>query len=79
MLLRVKSVAATTAVLAFFMLSIIGWICGLTPFVCCKRAVIGAVVVYIASGLAAKAIVAIVTHAMITSWTDQQKGQAGGD
>ena len=77
MFLHPKSVAVTTAVLAFFTVSIIGWLGGLTPFVCCKRAVIGAVVAYIAAGLAVRAVSAIVTHAMITSWLDKQKDQAG--
>ena len=72
--LHVRSIAVSIAVICFFVLSLVGWICGLSPFVCCKRAMIGAVLAYIAGGWAVKAINAILVNAMIANQVDQQEG-----
>jgi len=73
MLLHVRSIAVRIAVICFFGLSLIGWISGLSPFVCCKRALIGAALAYIAGAWAVKAINAILIHAMITKQMSQQE------
>jgi len=65
--LHARSIAVSIAVICFFGLSFIGWISGLSPFTCCKRALVGAVVSYIAVSLAVKVINAILTNAMIMS------------
>ena len=65
--LHARSIAVSIAVICFFGLSIIGWVSGLSPFTCCKRALLGAVVSYIAASLAVKVINAILTNAMIMS------------
>jgi hypothetical protein len=65
--LHVRSISISLAVICFFVLSFISWISGLSPFVCCKRALIGAAIAYITVSLAVKAINAILTNAMITS------------
>lgn len=75
--LHVRSIAVSISVICFFVLSFVGWICGLSPYVCCKRALIGAVLAYIAGGLAIKAINAILVNAMISSQVNQQ--QDGSD
>ena len=72
--LHVRSIAVSIAVICFFVLSIIGGVCGLSPFVCCKRALIGAVLAYIAGGWAVKAINAILVDAIIANQVDQQDG-----
>ena len=72
--LHVRSIAVSIAVICFFVLSLVGWICGLSPFVCCKRALIGAVLAYIAGGWAVKAINAILVNAMIANQVNQQEG-----
>jgi len=82
--LHVRSIAVSIAVICFFGLSFISWISGLSPFTCCKRALTGAAVAYIAASLAVKAINAILTNAMITSQLkrgsreteSEQKGKA---
>ncbi|MBN2182619.1 MAG: hypothetical protein JW715_11965, partial [Sedimentisphaerales bacterium] len=56
----------------FFGLSFIGWINDLSPYVCCKRAIAGAAIVYIASSIAVKAVNAILIDAMIMNRLDQQ-------
>jgi hypothetical protein len=71
--LHVRSIAVSIAVICFFVLSIVGWIYGLSTFVCCKRALIGAVLAYIAGSWAVKAINAILVNAMIANQVNQQK------
>lgn len=72
MLLHSRSIAINTAVLSFFTLSFIGWISNLSVFVCCKRALIGAIIAYIAGGCTVRAINAILVHAMIENHMNQQ-------
>lgn len=71
--LHVRSIAASIAVMSFFGLAIIGWGSNLSPFTCCKRALAGAALAYIAAALAVKAINAILIHAMITNQINKQK------
>jgi len=73
--LHVKSIAVSIAVICFFAIAAIGLISGLSPFICCKRAIIGAAAVYIAGTWAVKAINAILINAMISSRMKQQKEQ----
>jgi hypothetical protein len=70
--LHVRSIAVSISVICFFVLSFVGWTCGLSPYVCCKRALIGAVLVYIAGRWAVKAINAILVNAMISNEVNQQ-------
>ena len=76
--LHVRSIAVSIAVICFFVLSIIGGVCGLSPFVCCKRAMIGAILAYIAGGWAVRAINAILVDAMIANQMNQQDGPGFG-
>lgn len=75
--LHVRSIAVSVAVICFFSLSFISWISGLPPFTCCKRALTGAVIAYMAASLAVKAINTIVTSAMITNQINQGSRKAG--
>jgi len=76
--LHVRSIAVSIAVICFFVLSIVGGVCGLSPFVCCKRALIGAILAYIAGGWAVRAINAILVDAMIANQMNQQDGSGHG-
>jgi len=69
--LHVRSIAVSVSVLCFFGLSIIGLISNLSPYVCCKRAIAGALLVYIASSFSVKAINAILIDAMIMNQQDK--------
>jgi hypothetical protein len=73
MLLHVRSIAVSIAVICFFGVSLIGWVSGLSPYVCCKRALVGAVIAYITAAWAVKAINAILINAMITNQMNQQE------
>ena len=76
--LHVRSIAVSIAVICFFFLSIIGGFCGHSPFVCCKRALIGAVLAYIAGGWAVRAINAILVEAMIANQVNRQESSGFG-
>ncbi|MHC4173542.1 MAG: hypothetical protein ACYTBX_10305 [Planctomycetota bacterium] len=76
--LHVRSIAVSIAVICFFGLSLVGWISGISPFTCCKRALLGAVLAYIAAAWAVKAINAILISAMITNQMDQQEEKDSG-
>jgi hypothetical protein len=65
--LHVRSIAVSISVLCFFGLSLIGSMSGLSPYICCKRAIAGALLVYIAACFAVKAINMILINAMIAS------------
>jgi len=73
MLLPTRSIAVSTAVFCFFAVGIIGSFGGLSPFTCCKRALLGAAVAYLAAGTAVKAVNAILVQAMIASQVDQMQ------
>ena len=75
--LHVRSIAVSSAVMCFFGLSFISWFSGLSPFTCCRRALLGAIVAYVAAILAVRAINTILTNAMITSQMNKQKDKAG--
>lgn len=76
--LNVRSIAVSAAVVAFFAVAIAGSICGLPPFTCCKRALIGAVLAYIAATLAVRAINAILISAMITKQINRERQSNSG-
>ncbi|MEK7993421.1 MAG: hypothetical protein AAB403_06405 [Planctomycetota bacterium] len=70
--LHVRSIAINIAVICFFTLSLVGWVSGLSPSVCCKRATIGALLAYIAGAWAVRAVNAVLIHAMIARQVDQE-------
>ena len=65
--LHVRSIAVSISVLSFFGLSLIGWLSGISPYVCCKRAIVGALIAYVAGSVAVKAVNAVLIDAMIES------------
>jgi hypothetical protein len=76
--LPVRSIAVSIAVIFFFGLSLVSCISGLSPFTCCKRALAGALLAYIAASWAIKAINSILINAMITNQINQQKEKSSG-
>jgi hypothetical protein len=73
MLLQPKSVGLTAAIIGFFGLSIVGSIVGLSPYTCCKRALLGALITYWAASTATHAVNLILTRAMIASQMDKDR------
>jgi len=74
--LHVRSISLSTAVICFFTVSLIGWGSGLSPFTCCKRALVAAFVVYVIATLSVKAINIILINAMVNSQMNQQEEKA---
>ena len=64
--INVRKAAVNLAVICFFGLSIVTMLRGLSPFTCCKRAIIGAVLVYIAANITVRLINIILIDAMVT-------------
>ena len=77
--LNIKSVAVSIAVTCFYGVSLIGWISGLSPFTCCKRALVGAVLAYIAAAWAVRAVNAILMSAMVTNQMNKQEEKDSDD
>jgi hypothetical protein len=73
--IHVRSKAISAAVAVFFALSIVGMFMNQSPFTCCKRAIIGAALAYIAVSIAVNIINAIIKHAIIESHANRQKEQ----
>ena len=73
MVLQTRSIAFSAAVVGFFALSIVGSFGGLSPETCCQRALLGAVVTYVAALFALRAVNMILTQAMIASQTNKDK------
>lgn len=65
MLLPVRSIGVSAGVLCFFAIGIIGSLGGLSPHVCCQRAVLGAGVAYLTATAAMRAVNAILVQAVI--------------
>ncbi len=76
MVLQPRPIAFMLAIVGFFALSIVSTIVGLAPDTCCERALGGAIVIYIATSVAVRAINTILTQAMIDS---QVNKDATGD
>jgi hypothetical protein len=75
-MLHERLTGGTVAVLCFFTVGLVGAVAGLAPYACCKRAVVGAVMGYIGGTLAAKAINAVLTRALIDHLTETPEGHA---
>jgi len=59
--------AVAAAVMCFFTMAIIGAIKGVSPATCGYRAVIGALIAYVVTSLAARAVLAVIIDAIVSS------------
>jgi len=71
--LNVRSSAISISVISFFFLSIICWISGLSPFICCKRAMIGAALVYIVVIFIVRVINKILLDVIINKQVEKER------
>ncbi|MHC4388392.1 MAG: hypothetical protein ACYSX1_07270 [Planctomycetota bacterium] len=74
--LNAKSIAVSIAVTFFFGISLVGWITGLAPYLCCKRAAAGALIAYVATILAVRVVNAILTDAIIADQVKRKQEDA---
>ena len=72
------SIATRIAVICFFIIAFFGWFAQLDPLVCCKRAVIGAVIAYLAGKTAVNVINSILISALVKDRMEQQKRELDG-
>ena len=70
--LNVKTISINIAVICFFGLCVVALLSGLSPYICCKRAIIGAVIVYISANFTVRLINIILFDAMITQHIEQE-------
>lgn len=73
MFIHSKKISICIAVLCFFALSFIGIFYGISPFTCCQRAILGAVVGYFVTSIVVKIINAVIASAIIDRYTNKQK------
>ena len=71
--LNVRSISTNAAVIFFFAIAIVGWTSKLSALTCCKRAIIAAIIAYVAATIALKAINAIFINAMVTRQITSEK------
>ena len=76
--LDARLIATKIAVMFFFTLGLIGSAVGLSPFTTCKRALAGALLAYLVTILAVKAINAILLDAIITKRLEREKEREYG-
>jgi hypothetical protein len=74
--LQTRPIAISAAVLCFFVLGVVGSLSGLAPFTCCRRALLGAALLYLVATIAVRVINAILTQAMIA---DRIRKERAGD
>jgi hypothetical protein len=78
MLIHSRPYAISAAVISFFGLSFAGVFKGLTPLTCCKRALIGAVLAYIACSIAVAIVDAVITKAIVDGHVNKQLSKRKG-
>jgi hypothetical protein len=71
---NIKKIAIQTAVLLFFAMSLVGWVCGLPTSTCASRAAIGATATFVIVRLAGQLIVRVLVNAIIDQQINQVKG-----
>ena len=76
--LQVKSISMSIAVICFFIIAFFGWFAQLDPFVCGKRAIVGAVITYLVSKTAVNIINNILISALVKARMEQQKRELNG-
>ena len=73
MFITARPIAISMAVLCFVGLSFVGVFNELSPFTCCERALIGAVIAYIVTSIVVQIINAVLTSAIIDRYANKQK------
>jgi uncharacterized membrane protein YcfT len=76
-MLHVRSIAVSSAVVCVFAVGIIASISGLSPWSCCERAILAAAVVYFAAGAAVRAINTILIQAIVDRQVNKEQTGEG--
>jgi hypothetical protein len=75
--LHVRSIAISSAVVSVFAVAIVGSISGLSPWACCERALLAAVVIYCVAVAAVRAVNAILIQAIVDNEIDKERTSEG--
>jgi cbb3-type cytochrome oxidase subunit 1 len=75
-LLNIRSITVSAAVICFFTVGLVGLLSEVSPFTCCKRAMTGAIAAFVVTAWAVKAINAVLINAMVKSQTNKQRKRA---
>lgn len=67
----IKCVVGSLAVVLFFILALTAWLAGCEPATCAYRAVVGAVITYVALSIAARLAIKVVLDEMINQRAEQ--------
>ncbi len=70
---QTRPAAVKISVLAFFLVALIGQYNSVSPFACCKRAILAAILAYIVTTLFINALNFVLLNAMIDKEVDRQK------
>jgi len=76
-MLHARSIAISSAVVSVFAVAIVGSISGLSPWACCERALLAAVVTYFAAVAAVRAINAILIQAIVDNEVNKERTSEG--
>ncbi len=74
-----RVIAVSSAVLGFFALSLASASAGVGPATCCKRAVCGSILVYLAASMVVGIINGVLTRAMISSQLSKDRAGVNGN
>ncbi len=64
---QIRNVAVSFAVITFFLMAGVGWFFGLSPAVCCNRALIGAAIAYTVVSMSGKIVIRIILGQIVDS------------
>lgn len=75
----VNRIAVQSAVPLFFVISVLGWFCGLEPAVCAERAALAALAAFVVIKLAGKMVMKVLVGALVEDQVRRkQSGQSKG-
>ena len=63
----------------FFLLAFVGWLCGHSPFLCAKRAAMGAVGLYVLALVAGRIAISIMADAFVKAEAEKRREESGGE
>lgn len=68
-----RAIAMKISISAFFIIAAVAAVVGVEPLTCCKRAVLGAVIVYVMASATVKIVNAVLINAMIKKQMEKEK------
>ena len=79
MIINPKTCSIQLAVIAFFVMACVGGLCRLSPFTCCKRALMSALITYVLCRCVVKILNNIILSALVRSQMNKQEEPVGAN